>query len=141
MKGVSALAKEIKTLGQKTLKVAGVGAGLTESTSSGPTVHKHNHSIGRGVTAAFTGSQPSRLSISGCTHRGPGTNCCSQPVVCHTDLSIPSSVVSFMFLSLNHSVVFEIAPKHTVSDSLADYDGYSISSKEFLPTVVDVMVI
>ena len=55
MKGVSALAKEIKTLGQKTLKVAGVGAGLTESTSSGPTVHNHNHSIGFGDIAAFTG--------------------------------------------------------------------------------------
>ena len=26
-------------------------------------------------------------------------------------------------------------------DSLVDYDGYSISSKGFLPTVVDIMVI
>ena len=86
------------------------------------------------------GSQPMRLSISGWTHRGPGTNWCSQPVVCHTDLTIPS-VVAFMFLSLNHSVIFEIAPKHTISDSFADYDGYSISSKGFWPTVVDVMVI
>ena len=46
-----------------------------------------------------------------------------------------------MFLSFNHSVIFEIAPKDTISDSLADYDGYSISSKGFLPTVVDIMVI
>ena len=36
---------------------------------------------------------------------------------------------------------FEIALKHTISDSFADYDSYSISSKGFLPTVVDVMVI
>ena len=40
-----------------------------------------------------------------------------------------------------HSVVLEIAPKYCISDSLVDYDGYSISSKGFLPTVVDVMVI
>ena len=38
-------------------------------------------------------------------------------------------------------VIFEIAPKHTFSESLADYDGYSISSKGFLPTVVEVMII
>ena len=39
----------------------------------------------------------------------------------------------------DHSVVFEIAPKYCISDSLVDYDGYSISSKGFLPTVVDKM--
>ena len=38
------------------------------------------------------------------------------------------------------SVVFEIAPKYCISDSFVDYDGYSISSKGFLPTVVDIMV-
>ena len=42
---------------------------------------------------------------------------------------------------INHSVVFEIASKYCVLDSFVDYDGYSISSKEFLPTVVDIMVI
>ena len=41
----------------------------------------------------------------------------------------------------DHSVVFEIAPKHSISDSFVDHDGYSISSKGFLPTVVDIMVI
>ena len=41
----------------------------------------------------------------------------------------------------NHSVVFEIASKYCILDSFVDYDGYSISSKGFLPTVVDVMVI
>ena len=41
----------------------------------------------------------------------------------------------------DHSVIFEIASKYCVSDSFIDYDGYSISSKGFLPTVVDIMVI
>ena len=41
----------------------------------------------------------------------------------------------------DHSVVFEIAPKYCSSDSFVDYEGYSISSKGFLPTVVDTMVI
>ena len=34
----------------------------------------------------------------------------------------------------------EIASKYCISDSFVDYDGYSISSKGFLPTVVDIMV-
>ena len=41
----------------------------------------------------------------------------------------------------DHSVVYEIASKFGISDSFVDYDGYSISSKGFLPTVVDIMVI
>ena len=41
----------------------------------------------------------------------------------------------------DHSVVFEIVSKYCISDSLVDYDGYSISSPEFLPTVIDIMVI
>ena len=41
----------------------------------------------------------------------------------------------------DHSVAFETASKYYILDSFVDYDGYSISSKEFLPTVVDVMVI
>ena len=40
-----------------------------------------------------------------------------------------------------HSVVFEIASKYCISDSFVDYEGYSISFKGFLPTVVDIMVI
>ena len=32
-------------------------------------------------------------------------------------------------------------PNYCISDSFIDYDGYSISSKGFLPTVVDIMVI
>ena len=41
----------------------------------------------------------------------------------------------------DHSVVFEIASKYCILDSFVDYDGYSISSKGFLPTVVNIMVI
>ena len=41
----------------------------------------------------------------------------------------------------DHSVVFEIASKYCISDSFVDHDGYSISSKGFLPAVVDIMVI
>ena len=41
----------------------------------------------------------------------------------------------------DHSVVFEIASKYCISDSFFDHDCYSISSEEFLPTVVDIMVI
>ena len=41
----------------------------------------------------------------------------------------------------DHSVVFEIASKYCTSDVSVDQDGYSISSKGFLPTVVDIMVI
>ena len=44
-------------------------------------------------------------------------------------------------MNRNHSVNFEIAPKYCILDSFVDYDGYSISSKGFLPTVVDIMVI
>ena len=38
------------------------------------------------------------------------------------------------------SVVFEIASKYCISDSSVDYDSCSISSKGFLPTVVNIMV-
>ena len=44
-------------------------------------------------------------------------------------------------MNRDHSVVFEIASKYCISDSFRDHDGYSISSKGFLPTVVDIMVI
>ena len=41
----------------------------------------------------------------------------------------------------DHSVVFAIAPKYCILDSFVDHDDYSISSKRFLPAVVDIMVI
>ena len=44
-------------------------------------------------------------------------------------------------MNRDHSVVFEIASKYCILESFVEYDGYSISSKGFLPTVVDIMVI
>ena len=35
----------------------------------------------------------------------------------------------------------KIAPKYCISDSFVDYEGYSVSSKGFLPMVVDIVVI
>ena len=51
--------------------------------------------------------------------------------------------IEWLALEMNRdlSVVFEIASKYCISDSFVDYDGYSISSKGFLATVVDIMVI
>ena len=40
----------------------------------------------------------------------------------------------------DYSVIFEIAPKYCILDSFVDYEGYSLSSKAFLPIVVDKMV-
>ena len=44
-------------------------------------------------------------------------------------------------MNRDHSVIFEIAAKYCILDSFVDHDGYSISSKGFLPAVVDIMVI
>ena len=44
-------------------------------------------------------------------------------------------------MNRDHSVVLAIASRYCISDSFVDYDGYSIFSKGFLPTVVDIMVI
>ena len=59
------------------------------------------------------------------------------------DILLDYCVIEWFFLETNrdNSVVFEIASKYCISDSFVDCDGYSISSKGFLPTVVDVMVI
>ena len=43
-------------------------------------------------------------------------------------------------MNRDHSVIFEIAHKYCVSDSFIGYEGYSIYSKGFLSTVVDIMV-
>ena len=44
-------------------------------------------------------------------------------------------------MNRDHSVISEIASKYCISDSFVNHDGYSSSSKGFLPTVVDIMVI
>ena len=36
---------------------------------------------------------------------------------------------------------FEVAPRYCILNSFVDYEGNSISSKGFLPTVVDTKVI
>ena len=41
----------------------------------------------------------------------------------------------------DHSVICETASKYCISDFLVDYDDYSISSKGFLPTALDIVVI
>ena len=43
-------------------------------------------------------------------------------------------------MNRDHSVIFEIASKYCILDSFIDYEDYSISSKGFLPTVVDIMI-
>ena len=51
--------------------------------------------------------------------------------------------VEWFALEMNrdHSVIFEIASKYCILDSFFDYEGCSTSSKGFLPTVVDIMII
>ena len=44
-------------------------------------------------------------------------------------------------MNRDHSVIFETASKYYILDSLVDYEGYSISSKGFLPTLEDIKVI
>ena len=39
------------------------------------------------------------------------------------------------------NLIFDIASKYCILDSFVDYEGYSISTKGFFATVVDVMVI
>ena len=41
----------------------------------------------------------------------------------------------------DHSVIFEIALKNCILDSFVDYEGYLISSKGFLSTIVYIMII
>ena len=47
--------------------------------------------------------------------------------------------IEWLSLEMNRdrSAIFE----HCISGSFVDHDGYSISSKGFLPTVVDIVVI
>ena len=58
-----------------------------------------------------------------------------------TDLDYHDTEWFALEMNRDHFVVFELASKYCISDSFVDYDGYSISSKGFLPTVVHIMVI
>ena len=44
-------------------------------------------------------------------------------------------------LAPGSSVIFDIAHENCILDSSVDYEGYFISFKGFLHTVVDIMVI
>ena len=57
------------------------------------------------------------------------------------DLDYPDIEWFALEMNRDHSVIFEIASKYCILDSFVDHDGYSISSKGFLPAVVDIMVI
>ena len=58
-----------------------------------------------------------------------------------TRLGLPDIEWFALERNRDHSEVFERASKYCISDSFVDHDGYFISSKEFLPTVGDIMVI
>ena len=57
-------------------------------------------------------------------------------------IDLDSCDVEWFALEMNrdHSVIFETAPKYCILNSFLDYESYSISSKGFFPTVVDIMV-
>ena len=65
----------------------------------------------------------------------------SSALVVEADLDYCNIERFALEINRDHSVVFEIASKYCISGSFVDYDGSSISSKGFLPTVVDIMVI
>ena len=50
-------------------------------------------------------------------------------------IGLDYSDIEWFALEMNrdHSVISETASKYCISDSFVDYDGYSISSKGFLP--------
>ena len=62
---------------------------------------------------------------------------------CHLGAAFASRMASGKLLDLSvhpsffdHSVIFEIASKYCILDSSVDFEGYSVSSKGFLPSVV-----
>ena len=59
------------------------------------------------------------------------------------DIDLDNCDIEWLALEMNrdNSVIFETASKYCISDSFVDHDGYSISSKGFPSTVVDLMVI
>ena len=53
------------------------------------------------------------------------------------DIDLNYCDVEWLALETNqdHSAIFEVAPKYCISDSFVGYEGYSISSIEFLSTM------
>ena len=76
-------------------------------------------------------------------HRTPASSVFSFFSMTDWGIDLNYSDTEWFALEMNryHSVFFEIASKSCILDSLVDYDVYSISSKRFLPTVVDIMAI
>ena len=72
--------------------------------------------------------EPFNFNFFSITGRGIDLDCCD---------------IEWFALEINRdqSFIFEIALKCYISDSFVDCDGYSISSKGFLPIVVNIMVI
>ena len=67
-----------------------------------------------------------------------------QPLQCYWlrhRLGLPDIEWFTLETKRDHSVIFEIASRYCISDSFVDHDGYSISFKEFLSTIVDRIVI
>ena len=60
---------------------------------------------------------------------------------CSVDLDCCDTEGFALEMNRDHSVIFETAHKYCISDSFVDYDGYSISSKGYMLTGIDVMVI
>ena len=55
-------------------------------------------------------------------------------------IDLDCSAIEWFALETDH-FVFEFALKYCISDSSVDYEGYFIFPKEFLPTLIDIMVI
>ena len=81
------------------------------------------------VLEGFVGLQTTfNFSFFSITGRGIDLECCA--------------IEWFAFeMNKDHSVIFEIASKYYISDSFVAYDGYSISAKEFLPTLVVIKIL
>ena len=69
--------------------------------------------------------EPSNFSLLGITVWGINLDYCN--------------IEWFTLEMSKNSVIFETAPKYCISDSFVDYEDCFISSKGFLPTVVDIM--
>ena len=58
-------------------------------------------------------------------------------------IDLDYSDIEWFALEMNQdlSIIFEDAPRYCIVDSFIDCESYSTSSKEVLPTVVDIIVI
>ena len=99
-------------------------------------------------TFAFQSPIMKRTSILGvCSRRSfrssqnHSTSASSAVTGQHIDLDYCDMEWFALETNRDHSVIFEIALKNCILDSFVDHEGCSISSKGFLPTVLDVMVI